>query len=419
MIKTEIKNLSTCRKELQIVMAKAALEPIREKEINKVRKTVQFPGFRKGKATVAMIMRSYAQQIEVYTMESAVQSALEEAVKENNLYVVGMPDPKKVDFSEDGDLEMTIEIETYPEVELKAYKDFEFVKDKYVIEDSFIDAQVEQLRKKQAVRTEVETTVADGHIVSIDMEELDETGKPIKGKKYTDISVVVGEGRFDPELEKQLIGLAKGSANKIEKTYPDDFPQKEMAGKVERYNITVNKIETEELPVLDDAFAERVNPTFKTMDELKVSLKEHVRADYEKEADSRLNQDITQKLIEENPFELPQALVENYLDNIVKDARQRDKAANESELREYYQNDAVTNMKWYYIQDKIASEEKIVVEDSDVDEFLENIKSEEVQKIYKENADLLDKLKDDIRSRKVQESLAEHNKISDNEIILN
>ncbi len=419
MVKTEIKKLSSCRKELNIVMPKDALQPIREEEIRKIRKSVQFPGFRKGKAPLGMITRSYAREIEAYTMESAVQNAFENAVKENDIYVVGMPDPKKVDFNDDGDLTMTIEVDTYPEVELKKYKDMEFVKDKYVIEDAFIDAQIERLRKEQATRTEVDTPVAEGNIVSIDMEELDENDKPIKGKRYTDISVVVGEGRFDPELEKQLIGLEKGTVNKIEKTYPDDFPQKEMAGKVERYNITVNKIENEELPPLDDAFAEKVNPNVKTLAELKESLKKHVQADYEKEAESRLLQDMTQRLIEENPFDLPQSLVDNYLDNIVKDARQRDKVANEAALREYYQNDAVTNMKWYYIQDQIAKDEKIEVEESDIDAFLEKIDNEDIRKIYKENAGLLDQLKDDIKSRKVQEFLAEHNKIKDNEIVLN
>ncbi len=419
MISTEIKQLSSCRKELNIVMTKDALQPIREEEIRKIRKSAQFPGFRKGKAPLNMITRSYAQAIETYTMETALQNALEEAVEKNDIYIVGMPDPKKVDFSEDGDLQMTIEVDTYPEVELKKYKDLEFVKDKYTIDDSFIEAQVERARKEKAVRTEVETAVADGNIVSIDMEELDENEKPIKGKKYSDISVVVGEGRFDPELEKQLVGLKKGGVNKIEKIYPDDFPQKEMAGKVERYNITVKKTEEEELPALDDAFAQQVNPKVKTLDELKEVIKEGVRNEYDREAENRLNQDISQKLIEENPFDLPQALIDNYLDNLIRDAKKRDKVANEATLREYYKNDAVNNMKWYYIQDQIAKDENIVVDESDIDEFLAKIENEEVQKIYKENAGLLDQLKDDIKTRKVQEFLAEHNKISENEINLN
>lgn len=419
MIRTEIKQLSSCRKELNIVMAKDALQPIREEETRKIRKSAQFPGFRKGKAPLSMITRSYAQAIESYTMEAALQNALEEAVEKNDIHIVGMPDAKKVDFSEDGDLQMTIEVDTYPEVELKKYQDLEFVKDKYTIDDSFIEAQVERARKEKAVRTEVENAVADGNIVSIDMEELDENGKPIKGKKYTDISVVVGEGRFDPELEKQLVGLKKGGVNKIEKIYPDDFPQKEMAGKVERYNITVKKIEEEELPALDDAFAQQVNPNVKTLDELKEVIKKGVRDEYDREAENRLNQDISQKLIEENPFDLPQALIDNYLDNLIRDAKKRDKAANEATLREYYKNDAVNNMKWYYIQDQIAKDENIVVEESDVDEFFGKIENEEVQKIYKENAGLLDQIKDDIKARKVLEFLTEHNKISENEINLN
>jgi trigger factor len=418
MVKTEIKKISNCRKELNIIMAKADIEPIREKEIQKVRKSVQFPGFRKGKAPLAMIKKSYGQHIEAYTMESAVQDAMEKAVTENDIQIVGMPDAKKVDFTDDGDLTMTIEVDTYPEVELKKYKGFEFVKDKYIIEDSFIEENINRLRKQHAEKTEVEGKVEDGHIVVIDMQELDESGAPIKGKKYSDITISIGEGRFDPELEKQIIGLEKGKATKISKEYPKDFVQKEMAGKKENYEITVKKIEQETLPELNEAFIKKVNPKVENVEDFKAELRKGIQLDYEREADNRFSQELSQKLIEENPFDVPDALVENYLDNVVKDVKQRDPNADERSLREYYRTDSLANMKWHYIKDQIAKEENIEVDEKDIEEFLEKIDNEEIRKIYKENEGFLSEAKHSIKDRKVFDFLVENSEIKENEVKL-
>jgi len=418
MVTTEIKKISNCRKELNIVMAKADIEPIREKEIQKVRKGVQFPGFRKGKAPLSMIKKSYGQHIEAYTMESAVQDALEKAVTENEIQIVGMPDAKKVDFNDDGDLTMTIEVDTYPEVELKNYKGFEFIKDKYIIEDTFVEENINRLRKQHATKEEVTGKVEDGQIVVIDMQELDQSGAPLEGKKYNDITISIGEGRFDPELEKQIIGLEKDKTTKISKEYPKDYAQKEMAGKKEHYEITVKKIEIETLPELDDEFVKKANPNAKSVEEFRESVAKGIQQDYEKEGENRFSQELSQKLIEENPFDVPDALVENYLDNVIKDVKQRDPKADERSLREYYKTDSLANMKWHYIKDQIAKDENIEVDDKDIEEFLEKIDNEEIRKIYKENEAALSEVKHSLKDRKVFDFLVENSKVKENEVKL-
>ena len=418
MITTEIKKISNCRKELNIIMAKADLEPIREKELLKMRKSVQFPGFRKGKAPLSMIKKNYAQHVEAYTMESAVQEALQKALEENEIRVVGMPDAKKVDFNDDGDLTMTIEVDTQPEVELKQYKGFKFIKDKYVIKDSFVDENIKRILKQHATRSEVEDKVGESHIILIDMQELDESGTPLVGKKYSDISISIGEGRFDPDLEKQLIGLQKGKPTKVSKEYPKDYAQKEMAGKKENYEITVKKIEKEELPELNEEFIKKINPNIKTVEEFNNFVKQNIENDYVREADNRFSQELTQKLIEENPFDVPDAIVENYLDNLVRDVKRRDPKADERSLRDYYRNEALSNLKWHYIKDQIAKNENIESNEKDIEEFLEKIENEDVRKLYKDNAAALDELKHSIKDRKVYDFLVENSKVKENEIKL-
>ena len=418
MITTDIKVLSNYKKELSITMEKADLEPIREQQTKRVQKEVQFPGFRKGKAPLSMIKKSYAQHVEAYTMESAVQEALERAVVENEIKVVGMPDAKKVDFNDQGDLTMTIEVDTQPEIELKKYKGFKFIKDKYVIKDSFIEENINRILKQHATKTETDSKVKDGHIVLIDMQELDESGAALVGKKYNDISITVGDGRFDPELEKELIGLEKNKATKVTKEYPKDYVQKEMAGKKEYFEITVKKIEEEELPELNEEFIQKINPNIKTVEEFKKFVAQNIENDYKRESENRFSQELSQKLIEENPFEIPDALVENYLDNLVKDVKRRDPKADERSLREYYRTEALNNMKWHYIKEQIAKDENIESNDKDVEEFLDKIDNKEIRKLYQDNAAALEEVKHSIKDRKVQDFLVENSKVNENEIKL-
>ena len=102
MIKTEIKKISNYKKELSITMDKADLEPIREAQAKRVQKEVQFPGFRKGKAPMGMVKKNYADAVEAYTLEAALDESLQKSVIENQIQVVGTPEAKKVDFNDNG-----------------------------------------------------------------------------------------------------------------------------------------------------------------------------------------------------------------------------------------------------------------------------------------------------------------------------
>ena len=96
MVKTEVKKISSSKRELTITMEKDALEPIREKQAKRVQKEVQYPGFRKGKAPLNLIKRRYADAIEAYTLDMAMDQGLRQAAEENELVVLGTPEAKKI-----------------------------------------------------------------------------------------------------------------------------------------------------------------------------------------------------------------------------------------------------------------------------------------------------------------------------------
>ncbi len=418
MISTEIKKLSSSKKELTITIDKEELEPIREQQVKKVRRDVQIPGFRKGKAPVGLVKKTYGDHIEAYTMDAAIEAGLRDAAEKNELYIVGTPEAKKVDLNDDGGLVTVIEVETYPEIELQNYKGMELTKDVYVVTDKLVDDTIDRLRKEKAEITVVEGAAEEGHIVHMDMQELDEDGKPIAGKKYDNITVKIGEGKFDPDLEKQLIGLKSDEEKEIEKVYPEDFPQKEYAGKKERYLVKIKNIEQETLPELTDEFVKELGESFETVEDLKKATRENLEAHYKNESENRLSADLSQALVEANPFDIPDALVQDYLDRVVEDMKRQDPKLKEDMIRQHYQNEALFSLKWAYLREAIGKEENITVDEADEQKFFDELKEEKLVEIYKSNPQLMERVKEDIRNRKIYDFLIENSRITENEIKL-
>lgn len=418
MISTDIKKISNCKKELTITLDKEALDPLREEQAKRVRKEVQLPGFRRGKAPMGMIKQTYKDAIEAYTLDAAIEHGLRQSAQENELAIVGTPEAKSVDFNDDGQLVSVIEVETFPEVELKKYKGLELTRDKYVVTDKLVDDTIDRLRREKAEISVVEDAIGDGHIVHMDMQELGEDGKPLAGKKYDNITVRIGEGKFDAELEKQLLGLKVEEEKEIEKVYPEDFPQKEYAGKKERYLVKIKNVEQEVLPELNDEFAAEIAPNFKTVADLKKATRENLEQQYKQESENRLSSDLAQALVEENPFDVPDAIVQDYLDRVVRDMQQRDPKMKEDQIRQHYASEALFSLKWAYLREEIGKQEKIEVGEEDENKFLEELQDDKLRDIYKSNEQLMHTVKEDIRNKKIFDFLIENSKITENEIKL-
>ncbi len=420
MIKTEVKSLSSSMKELKVTFPKDEYDAIREDEAKLLRKEVQFPGFRKGKAPLGMIKRRFASIIDRSAMEKAAEKSLIEATTQEKIDVVGVPEAKDTNFDEAGNLVITFHVETLPEIELKKYTGLEIMRDKYVITDKFVDEKIKELLQERAEVTEVEGPVAEGHRVVVDMQELDESGVPIVGRKYDGVTVKIGAGLFDKDLEMQLIGAQKGETKRVEKVYPEDFPQKDYAGKKELYDFTVKEIMEEKIPELTDEFVQDLGEEgLKTVEDLKKRVRENLEHQYENEAKQRFEEDLIQTLLSENPFEIPQSLVDNYVDTMARNAVERNPNLKLEDARRAYEPNAETMVKWYYLTKRIAEVENIEVSDEDIQKFLEeNVKDEEERKKVLENKMILERMKDDLFYDKLIKFLEENNEIKENEIEL-
>jgi trigger factor len=244
-------------------------------------------------------------------------------------------------------------------------------------------------------------------------QQLGEGDAPIIGRKYDDIKVKLGAGEFDPEMEKQLIGIKVGEERILTNTIETPDGQK----RTERYSAKATAIEELELPELNDDLAKNLGEeNINTLDELCEYLKEQMTKRMQDHAEQHMTQHLIDELLKENPFDVPDSMVENYLDYVVNDIRSRNPKAkiDEATVRQQYRVEAIHAIRWHLLKDKIREVENITASD---EEAIERIKKagfgEEETKKFIENKDLIKRVKDDIVEEKVLNFLKEHAKITE------
>lgn len=411
MANAEVQTISNCKKGLKITVPVEKINEIRENQIKVVRKEANVPGFRKGKVPKNVLLKYYGDTVERYTLDEAIQSGYEAAMEETKIFPIAAPSVTKIDYDDDKNLKLEMEVEVYPEIELKKYKGIELSKTIYKIEDSDIDAELDNLRQRFSTLTPVEEPAAEGHRVTVDMQEIAEDGSPLIGKKYPDITFDLGSGKFDADLEKQLTGIKAGEERRIEKTMEDK-------SKTERYMVTAQKIEKVELPDLDDEFVKDLDSGVETVTELRERMRQNMEQYWGQESEHAFFHEMADKLLAENPFDVPQSMVENYLDRMIEEMRKKQERFEEAKVRENYREEATFNIKWFQLKHRIAEEEKIEVSDDDIKEFIEKIEDEKVRDFYSQNEQMTQRIRDDLAEKKILDFLTEVSKVKENEVTI-
>jgi len=413
MISTEVLTVSNCKKELKITVPVEEISKIREQQFKVVQKEADIQGFRKGHAPKHLVQKYYQGTIEKYTLDAALQKGYEHGLKECEVIPVADPVVKKFDYDDQNNLIMEVDVETFPEIELKKYTGVKIDKEVFKISDEDIDDSIDYIRKQKAIIKPVEDESRAGHFMTLTMQEVDKAGIPIIGKKYENIRIQLGDDKFDADIEKQLIGLKAGDEKSVEKKYDKKFEQKNLAGKSELFSIKVEKVEEEELPELKDEFVK--NLAFEgvsTVDDLKHRVEQNMEAQWCQESEQRFYNKFVQELLQLNPFDVPESVVDRYLDQIVADIKKRDPKVEEAEVRKNYRVDALFNIKWFYLKDKIAEKENIKAEEEDFQKFIEGTEDAEMKKMYFDNPGLKKKVMSDLFEKKMFNYLVDNSKVS-------
>ena len=292
---------------LTVEVGAADFEAAVEKAYKKQRGQIRVPGFRPGKAPRKMIEAMFGAQV---FYEEAVNIALpdayEEAVKEQELQVVGYPQVELLDVGKEG-FSFKATVAVFPEMTLGQYKGLEAPRAEAKVTDEDVDARLKEMAERNSRMVSVDRAVEKGDIANINFEGFLD-GEPFDGGKGEDHDLEIGSGSFVPGFEDQLIGMKAEEERDINITFPEDY-HADLAGKAVVFHVKVNAVKVKEVPAIDDEFAKDVSE-FDTLAELKKDVKAKLVTERE-EAAARAFEDILMgKVAEGITCDIPDAMVE-------------------------------------------------------------------------------------------------------------
>ena len=280
----------------------------------KNRKYIAVPGFRKGKAPRKMIENLYGAQVfHSDAVEEIFPDVFKEAVLDQGWKTVGQPSVTDMNVRDDKSLELTIETELYPEVELGQYKGVEAPKAAVAVTDEMVEAELDRKANEVARIVTVERPAQEGDTVVIDYKGLKD-GVAFDGGTAEGYELRLGSHTFIPGFEDQLIGAVAGDEKELNITFPEDYHAKELAGVPVVFCVKVHEVKETQVPAKDDELAKDVSE-FDTLDELRADLRKNLEQKQQEEADRSFENALMEKVAESAKLELPAAMIEEELDN--------------------------------------------------------------------------------------------------------
>ncbi|MFR2781646.1 MAG: trigger factor [Clostridium sp.] len=313
------KNMAKLTVEVSAEDFKAAIK----KAYNKTKNRFAIPGFRKGKASQAVIEKMYGEAVFYEdAADEAINSTYAEAMKESGLDIVSRPEITVEQIGKDQAFIYSALVAVKPEVTLGEYKGVEVEKADAAVTAEDVEAELKRVQEQNARLLTVEDRpVADGDQTVIDFEGFVD-GKGFEGGKAEDYPLTIGSHSFIDTFEEQLIGKNIGEECEVNVTFPTEYHAAELAGKPAMFKVTVKEIKVKELPALDDEFASEVSE-FDTLDEYKQDIEKKLQERKEKAAASQNEDRVVAKVVENASMEIPEKMIDAQVDNMLRETAQR------------------------------------------------------------------------------------------------
>ena len=311
-LKVSMEKPGAWARRLTITVPAARIELEKKTAAQRIAKQARLPGFRKGKVPVQVMEKRFGAAIEQEAVEKAIGAAYREALTQQGLQPITQGNIDNIDYEAGRDLTFNVELEVRPEIELERIGGFQLLRELAPVADAQVTEVVDRLRQEHAAwRAKAEHAPTAGDRVKVQITPLDDaTGAtPAQAREY---QIVIGEGQAIPAIEDVLRTLRAGEEGEFTVEIPD--PNDAAAG-TRPHHMHVRMIEVEEplLPELDDEFARSLGD-FESLDQLRERIRADLGREAERESERRLRAELLTQVIAANPFDVPDAMVSQYLE---------------------------------------------------------------------------------------------------------
>lgn len=398
-MKTEVKDVESYKKKLNVEVPAEEVSPYLDKAYLKYQRKIKIDGFRQGKAPLSLIKKRFGKSIEADVADDLVKEFYSKALDENNISPVAPGQIISVNYQEGEPLKFTAEVEVEPEITVKDYKGVKVEKEIIPVTDHDIEMMIQYLLEQHAERKEVKEGAEKGFLLEADIQALDPTGFPIVGQKWEKRIIELGLSPFAGDVEEQLLGIKAGEERRMHIHLPGETQDNNMNTE-QHYLLHVHQIFEKIVPVFDDDFAKKLGE-YENTDQLKSRLKENLESQRERDSENTMRQKLMQEIVKRNDYTLPPAQIEHTLNKMYEDEQKRsEKPVNKDQFLQQNQPMLVWSIKWDRISHKIAENESIVVTDEAIDT--------EINKIVETNPEQEKRIRAQYKSEQARERIREH-----------
>ncbi|MBE8162890.1 MAG: trigger factor [Bdellovibrionaceae bacterium] len=337
-MKYTIDNVSEFSKKIVITVPVEKIDSQFQEQYNKLQQTAEIKGFRKGKTPLETLKKLHHAKVKYEVMEKLIQSAYVESIVKEKLNPIGQPHIHldNENWNEKEELKFTAEFEVFPQLNITNYEKMELTDKKVTIDDNRLQQTLEMLQKQKALTKDVvdRKKAEKGDIANIDFDGfVDE--KPLEGGSMKAFDLELGSSSFIPGFEDKIIGMEVGEKKDLKLKFPASYQKKELENKDVLFKVELKALKQKELPTIDDEFAKGFS--FKSLDEFKEIIKKDLLEEAQGQNKKDLEEQLFEKLIEKNSFNLPEKLVAQQKAQLITESQKelKEKGLNKEQIKEY------------------------------------------------------------------------------------
>ena len=320
----KIEKLENSAVKLTVTVPQKEVQDNYNQIVNKYAKTIQIPGFRKGKAPVAVLERKFGEALKADIASDIIEKALEEVfsdIDKNDEANRPLPyaQPKmdeapKLDVNSDFSFSLTYDV--MPQVDVKHIESVTIKEPQVKIGEAELKEELEAIRERNAVVIDKKDTeaAAKDDIATVDYWEIDDDGKEVDKSKREDFTFTIGSGQNIYQFDDDIIGMKKGETKTLTKSWDKEYEDKELAGKTKKIGVTLKTLKLRKLPDLDDELAQDVNEKYKTLADMKADITKNLEAALANRLREIKANALLEQLVEKNPITLPKSMLDAEID---------------------------------------------------------------------------------------------------------
>lgn len=421
-----VETVNGCTKKLVFNFEDVNLDSQIQSALKEKQKSSNLKGFRKGKAPLSFVQKVYGEQVENDALYRFVSEEFYKAIQSEEIRAIGYPsfgNTKK----ESNKITFEATVETFPEFEIKDYSGYSFTRDNDSVSDKDYEDLVSRYLAPKAEMVEVQDEtkkLENGLFAVFNFEGEKEDGSRPAEMKAEEFLLEIGSGQFIPGFEEKMVGLKKGDKKVLELTFPEDYHAEDLKNAKVKFHVEILEIKEKKLPELNDELAKEFG--FENAEDFNVKTRKNLETQKKREVQQKLHEEILKKLVEDNHFDVPSALIQQQKGSVQEELSQNLKGQGFTDdmAKTYFEkwSDDITQKAEFQVRsglilDKLANKHGIESTDADFDAKLgemaeqSGMTTEQIETYYKSNEQIKSNIMYAIREEKTFDKLISEMKV--------